>query len=112
MNNGGTFQGSGDNVFPLYPGPIDPPGGGGDDGGMQEIIARLDKLEARADTAATKLASIDVSIAKIEARLDEFTRHYATKSDLAGMKVSIILWVVSAIFLAQLLPTLLKKLGM
>lgn len=58
------------------------------------IEARLEQLEA--DLTAIKL---DVGILKANS---------ATKTDLAEAKSSIILWVVGAIFVAQLLPSLLK----
>jgi hypothetical protein len=62
------------------------------------------KLEA-------ELTAIKVDLAVIKA-------NGATKSDVANArtaiaeaKTSIIIWVVSAIFLSQLLPALLKKFG-
>lgn len=68
------------------------------DGGMEARLARLES-----DLAAMK---IDIAVIKATG---------ATKSDLAGLrteiaqtKSSIIMWVVSAIFIAQLLPALLK----
>jgi len=61
------------------------------DGAMEK---RLEKLEA--DVAAIKL---DLGILKAVS---------ATKADLAEAKTSVITWVVSAIFIAQLLPALLK----
>lgn len=82
--------------------------GGGDNGGME---ARVAKLETLAEKTGEKLASIDLRLAKIEGKQEEFTKHYATKADLMSAKNSIIMWVVSAIFLAQLLPVLLRKLG-
>lgn len=60
------------------------------------IETRLEKIEA--DIAAMKL---DIGILKATS---------ATKSDLAEAKSSIIVWVVGAIFVAQLLPALLKLL--
>lgn len=51
-------------------------------------------------------------LVRIEAKQDEFSRYYATKSDVSDAKNSIIMWVVSAVLLAQLLPALLKKFGM
>ena len=84
-----------------------------DNGGMEQRVA---KLEALAEKTNDRLVAIerDVSIIK---------SNYATKEDVAALrgemkaavaeaKNSIIMWVVSAILLAQLLPSILKKLGM
>ena len=59
---------------------------------------RIEKLEA--ELTAIK---IDLGILKANS---------ATKADLAEAKGAIILWVVGAIFLAQVLPGLLSKLGL
>jgi hypothetical protein len=80
---------------------------------------RIEKLEAdeagqTADLAlikanyATKddIAELEVMFGKLES---EFKAHSAeTKAQLAEAKVSIIQWSVTAIFIAQLLPSLLK----
>lgn len=80
---------------------IDKGGEPPDDRGMEK---RIEKLEA--DMAALRL---DVGIIKANG---------ATKSDIAEAKAAvseakstIIMWVVTAIFLAQILPPLLKKFG-
>lgn len=90
------------------------PGGGPPyDGDMQ---ARVAKLEAAAEKSGERLAVIERDLAVIKS-------NYATKEDVAALrgeikaavaeaKNSIIMWVVSAILLAQLLPALLKKLGL
>ena len=88
--------------------PVDSSGGGGDDGIME---ARVAKLESLAEKTSERLNSVDLKLARIDAKQDEFTKHYATKADLTEAKNSIIMWVVSAILLAQLLPALLKKFG-
>jgi hypothetical protein len=87
---------------------VDPPGGGGDNGDME---ARVTKLETIAEKTSDRLVVIEKDIAIIKSQMDGFTKHYATKADLTEAKNSIIMWVVSAILLAQLLPTLLKKFG-
>ncbi len=57
-----------------------------------ELIERVTHLEK--DVALIKT---DVAIIK---------SNYATKADVAEAKASIIMWVVAAIFMAQLLPML------
>jgi hypothetical protein len=84
------------------------------------INDRVDRLEAIAEQTAERLFALERDVAIIKA-------NYATKSDLAELKAelkveikvaiaeaktSIIMWVVSAIFLAQLLPALLKNFGL
>lgn len=81
--------------------PVDNQQQDADDGHMEK---RIEKLEA--DLAAIKL---DVGIIKANG---------ATKSDIAETKATIseaktaiILWVAGAVFLAQVIPGLLKKFG-
>lgn len=62
---------------------------------------RVAKLEAFAQDTRERLV-------RMETRMESF----ATKADLAEAKNSIIMWVVSAILLAQLLPAILKKFGL
>lgn len=67
--------------------------------------ARIAKLEALADKTMERLGALERDVAVIKS-------NYATKADISEAKNSIVMWVVSAILLAQVLPMLLKKLGM
>lgn len=88
--------------------------------------ARIERLEANeADIATIKanyatkddIAELKVMFAHLEHRFSETkaelradirTHHAETKAQIAEAKASIILWSVTAIFIAQLLPALLK----
>lgn len=59
-----------------------------------DMDARIAKLET--DVTAIK---IDVAVIKLNG---------ATKTDVAEAKSSIILWIASAIFVAQLIPTVVR----
>ncbi|AMO93643.1 hypothetical protein CFter6_0920 [Collimonas fungivorans] len=63
----------------------------------KDMLIRMEKLE-------TELAAVKTDVAVIRS-------NYATKADLTEAKNSIIVWVVGAVFLVQLLPVLLKKIG-
>lgn len=69
-----------------------------------EMEAHLVKLEQFADKTSDRLTEFGRGLAVIES-------NYATRADLADVKTSIIVWVVSAVFLTQWLPILLKRLG-
>lgn len=66
--------------------------------------ARIAKLEVIADKTMERLGALERDVAVIKS-------NYATKADISDAKNSIVMWVVSAILLAQLLPGLLKKFG-
>jgi hypothetical protein len=74
-----------------------PSNGGTEPPDMDLLLERVDALEK--DATAIKM---DLAVIK---------SNYATKADVSEAKNSIIMWVVSAILLAQLLPALLKKFG-
>ena len=58
-------------------------------------------MQKRAEKLEEDLATIKADLAVIKAT-------HATKADIAETKASIIMWVVTAVFLAQLLPPMLK----
>lgn len=66
--------------------------------------ARIGKLEALAEKAVERLGTLERDVVVIKS-------NYATKGDVSDAKNSIVMWVVSAILLAQLLPALLRKIG-
>lgn len=76
------------------------------DGDMESRVA---KLETDAQAGRDRLV-------RIESKVDHIDKDMAskdgTKAAIAEAKNSIIMWVVSAILLAQLLPPLLKKFGL
>ena len=78
--------------------PPPPIAGAAESGDAARMEARVEKLEDR-------LAAIELDLGILKATS-------ATKSDLAEAKTTIILWVVSAVILAQILPGLLKKFGL
>lgn len=97
----------------VYRHPLHKGGEPPDNGDMEPRVA---KLEALAEKTNDRLVAIERDVAIIKS-------NYATKEDIAALrgemktavaeaKNSIIMWVVSAILLAQLLPSILKKLGM
>ncbi|WP_343625406.1 hypothetical protein [Roseateles puraquae] len=83
---------------------IDPPGGGGDDGGME---VRVSKLEALAEKTGERLVAIERDLAVIKAT-------GVSKEDLHKELHATTWKLVVAIVLAQLLPalpTMLKAFG-
>lgn len=71
------------------------------DGSMEARVARLE----------SDLAAIKIDVAVIKATGATKSDIAETKTAIAEAKTSIIIWVVSAIFIAQLLPALLRMLS-
>ena len=75
--------------------PIDNGGEPPDDGAM----------EARVKSLEDALVAVKTDLAVMKS-------NYATKADIAEAKNAILMWVVSAVLLAQVLPGILKKFGL
>jgi hypothetical protein len=73
---------------------------------------RIATLEQIAEKTAERLTALERDVAIIKTNGATKADISETKAAIAESRSSIIVWVVSAIFLAQLLPALLKKFGM
>ncbi|KRC20184.1 hypothetical protein ASE28_28250 [Acidovorax sp. Root219] len=80
------------------------------------IKAKLDHVALKEDVALTK-ARLEQLISKedlalLKAKVDQLASKEdlaLTKASISDAKTSIVMWVVSAIFLVQLLPVLVKR---
>lgn len=63
--------------------------------------------EERGSMLIKRVATLEQQMSVVQTDLAVIRSNYATKEDVSNAKNSIILWVVSAIFLAQVLPSLL-----
>jgi hypothetical protein len=83
------------------------------DGGMETRVAKLeaDLTAIKIDIAVIKAngaTKSDIAELKAATKIDIAELKASTKTDIAEAKTTIIMWVVSAIVLAQLLPSVLK----
>ena len=77
-------------------------------GATKTEIAEL-KSETRADIAELKSSTkSDIAELRSSTKADIAELKSSTKADLAEAKTAIIMWVVGAIFLAQLLPSVVR----
>lgn len=58
-----------------------------------------------------RMTKVEQELVVIKQELAVIKSNYATKADVLDAKNSIIMWVISAVFLAQLLPAILKQFG-
>ncbi len=73
---------------------------------LERIEGRLERVESRLERVEDRLERLEGETHVLKADVAVIKSNYATKTDVANARSSIILWIVSAIFLAQLLPTL------
>lgn len=79
---------------------------------FKHMETRIESMDARIGerfkTMETRMEGMD---ARVGEGFKNVAANFASKADVAEAKNSVIMWVVSAIFLAQLLPAVLKKFG-
>jgi hypothetical protein len=68
-------------------------------------------MDARVIALEKDMKDVRERTIKIEATLESFKSIFASKGDVSEAKTTIILWVVGAVFLAQFIPSILKKFG-
>jgi hypothetical protein len=73
---------------------------------MEQIV------ELQIADLATRVGAVEQRVGAVEQDVAVIKSNYATKADVVEATNRVITWVISAVFLAQLLPLLLKKLGM
>lgn len=76
--------------------------GGAGEPPMDDRIARIE----------SKVTSLEGAVADMKTDLAVMKSNYATRADVSEAKADIIKWMVAVVFLAQILPVFLKKLGL
>jgi uncharacterized coiled-coil protein SlyX len=76
-----------------------------------ELAQGFADLNKRVGELARGFADLNKRLIVVEQDLAIIKATYATKADVLAAKNSVIMWVVSAVLFAQVLPLLLSKLG-
>jgi ABC-type metal ion transport system substrate-binding protein len=61
---------------------------------------------------AERVTSLERELPAMKTDIAVVKSNYASKADLSNARNAIIVWVVSAVFMAQLLPVFLKRFGL
>lgn len=77
----------------------------------ESIDSRVMRIEQRMAVVQSDVSELKKGVADLRVDVGVLKLTSATKTDLEKAKTSIIVWVVGSVFLAQLLPTLLKAIG-
>lgn len=88
---------------------------GGEPPDNGDMEARVSKLESIAEKTSERLAAIDKDLAVMKSNYATREDVQSAKTVVAEAKNSVIMWVVGAIFIAQILPALpgiLRSLGL
>jgi hypothetical protein len=79
---------------------------------IADLATRVGAVEQRVGAVEQRLVAVEQRLVAVEQDVAVIKSNYATKADVVEATNRVITWVISAVFLAQLLPLLLKKLGM
>jgi hypothetical protein len=71
---------------------------------LQYNLLGVKQMDIRVKKVENDLASLNIDMAVVKS-------NYATRTDIVEAKNSIVMWVVSAVILAQAFPLLLRKFG-
>jgi outer membrane murein-binding lipoprotein Lpp len=77
-------------------------------------VLKTDVAVLKTDVSGLKtdVSAVRTDVSALKTDMAVVKSNYATKADVLEAKNSVIVWVVSAVFIAQLLPGFLKKFGL